>query len=79
MKTETTLNFTAEQLNELKRIVDTVGWATRNDETGQKKAPKMGANEGMVFLYAFGCTDDCGGIHTAKNAGKILRKLHALF
>lgn len=34
MKTETTLNFTAEQLNELKRIVDTVGWATRNDETG---------------------------------------------
>ena len=34
MKTETTLNFTAEQLNELKRIVDTVGWATRNSETG---------------------------------------------
>jgi hypothetical protein len=34
MKTETTLNFTAEQLNELKRIVDTVGWSTRNEETG---------------------------------------------
>ena len=34
MKTETTLNFTAEQLNELKRIVDTVGWATRDNETG---------------------------------------------
>jgi hypothetical protein len=34
MKTETTLNFTAEQLNELKRIVDTIGWSTRNEETG---------------------------------------------
>ena len=34
MKTETTLNFTAEQLNELKRIVDTIGWATRDDKTG---------------------------------------------
>ena len=34
MKTETTLNFTAEQLNELKRIVDTIGWAVRNEETG---------------------------------------------
>jgi hypothetical protein len=34
MKTETTLNFTAEQLNELKRIVDTVGWSTRDSETG---------------------------------------------
>ena len=34
MKTETTLNFTAEQLNELKRIVDTVGWSTRDEETG---------------------------------------------
>jgi hypothetical protein len=34
MKTETTLNFTAEQLNELKRIVDTVGWSTRDPESG---------------------------------------------
>ena len=34
MKTETTLNFTAEQLNELKRIVDTIGWSTRDSETG---------------------------------------------
>ena len=34
MKTETTLNFTAEQLNELKRIVDTIGWATRDEKTG---------------------------------------------
>ena len=34
MKTETTLNFTAEQLTELKRIVDTVGWTTRDDKTG---------------------------------------------
>lgn len=34
MKTETTLNFTAEQLNELKRIVDTVGWATRDEKSG---------------------------------------------
>ena len=34
MKTETTLNFTAEQLNELKRIVDTIGWSTRDEETG---------------------------------------------
>jgi len=34
MKTETTLNFTPAQLNELKRVLDTVGWATRNDETG---------------------------------------------
>ena len=34
MKTETTLNFTAEQLNELKRIVDTVGWSTRDEKTG---------------------------------------------
>lgn len=34
MKTETTLNFTGEQLNELKRIVDTVGWSTRDDKTG---------------------------------------------
>ena len=34
MKTETTLNFTADQLNELKRIVDTVGWSTRDEETG---------------------------------------------
>ena len=34
MKTQTTLNFTAEQLNELKRIVDTVGWATRDEKTG---------------------------------------------
>ena len=34
MKTETTLNFTAEQLNELKCIVDTVGWSTRDEKTG---------------------------------------------
>jgi len=34
MKTETTLNFTAEQLNELKRIVDTIGWATRDEKSG---------------------------------------------
>lgn len=34
MKTETTLNFTAEQLTQLKRIVDTVGWSTRDDKTG---------------------------------------------
>jgi len=34
MKTETTLNFTPAQLNELKRVLDTIGWATRNDETG---------------------------------------------
>jgi len=34
MKTQTTLNFTAEQLNELKRIVDTVGWSTRDEKTG---------------------------------------------
>ena len=34
MKTETTLNFTAKQLNELKRIVDTVGWANRDERTG---------------------------------------------
>jgi len=34
MKTETTLNFTAEQLNELKRIVDTMGWSTRDEKTG---------------------------------------------
>ena len=34
MKTETTLNFTADQLRELKLIVDTIGWTTRNSETG---------------------------------------------
>jgi hypothetical protein len=34
MKTQTTLNFTGEQLNELKRIVDTVGWSTRDEKTG---------------------------------------------
>ena len=34
MKTETTLNFTAEQLTQLKRIVDTVGWSTRDEKTG---------------------------------------------
>jgi len=34
MKTETTLNFTDAQLNELKRIVDTVGWSTRDEKTG---------------------------------------------
>jgi hypothetical protein len=34
MKTETTLNFTPAQLQELKRLVDVVGWSTRNDETG---------------------------------------------
>lgn len=34
MKTETTLNFTPAQLNELKRVLDTIGWASRNDETG---------------------------------------------
>jgi hypothetical protein len=34
MKTETTLNFTPAQLQELKRLVDVIGWSTRNDETG---------------------------------------------
>jgi len=34
MKTETTLNFTDAQLNELKRIVDTIGWSTRDEKTG---------------------------------------------
>ena len=34
MKTETTLNFTPAQLNELKRVLDTIGWSTRDDETG---------------------------------------------
>ena len=34
MKTETTLNFTDAQLMELKRIVDTVGWSTRDEKTG---------------------------------------------
>jgi len=32
MKTETTLNFTASQLQQLKSIIDSVGWATRNDD-----------------------------------------------
>jgi hypothetical protein len=35
MKTQTTLNFTASQLEQLKRIIDTVGWTTRDDETGK--------------------------------------------
>jgi len=35
MKTETTLNFTASQLEQLKRIVDTIGWSTRDSETGR--------------------------------------------
>ena len=35
MKTETTLNFTASQLEQLKRLVDTIGWSTRDDETGK--------------------------------------------
>lgn len=34
MKTETTLNFTEQQLNELKRLVDTIGWSTRDEKTG---------------------------------------------
>jgi len=32
MKTETTLNFTPAQLAELKRLVDQIGWATRDDD-----------------------------------------------
>lgn len=32
MKTETTLNFTPDQLQELKRLVDLVAWSTRNDD-----------------------------------------------
>jgi len=32
MKTETTLNFTASQLQQLKSIVDTIGWSTRNED-----------------------------------------------
>lgn len=35
MKTETTINFTASQLEQLKRIIDTVGWSTRDAETGR--------------------------------------------
>lgn len=35
MKTQTTINFTASQLEQLKRIIDTIGWSTRNDETGR--------------------------------------------
>ena len=45
---------------------------------GKKKPAQWRANEGMVVLYPFGCTNDCGGIHTAKYAGKILRKLDAV-
>ena len=33
MNTQTTINFTASQLEELKRIVDTVGWGTYDAET----------------------------------------------
>lgn len=32
MKTETTLNFTPAQLAELKRLVDTVGWSTQDED-----------------------------------------------
>ena len=32
MNTQTTINFTASQLEELKRIVDTIGWGTYNEE-----------------------------------------------
>ena len=32
MKTETTLNFTPAQLQELKRLVDTIGWSTRDED-----------------------------------------------
>jgi len=32
MKTETTLNFTASQLQQLKSIVDTIGWSTRDED-----------------------------------------------
>ena len=35
MKTQTTLNFTASQLEELKRIVDTIGWGAY-DENANK-------------------------------------------
>ena len=31
MNTQTTVNFTASQLEELKRIVDTIGWGTYDD------------------------------------------------
>lgn len=32
MNTQTTVNFTASQLEQLKRIVDTVGWGTYDNE-----------------------------------------------
>ena len=32
MKTETTLNFTPAQVQELKRLVDTVGWSTQDED-----------------------------------------------
>lgn len=45
-----------------------------------KKTPhKAGQMRDKLSLDSFGCPDDCGGIHAAKNAGQILSKLHALF
>lgn len=32
MKTETTLNFTPAQIDELKRLVDTVGWSSQDED-----------------------------------------------
>ena len=32
MKTETTLNFTPAQLQELKRLVDLVGWSSQDED-----------------------------------------------
>ena len=55
------------------------GKLSRHYKTGKKNPALSGANEGMVVLDPFGCTDDCGGIHAAKKTGKLLRKLHAGF
>jgi len=46
MKTETTLNFTPAQLAELKRLVDQVGWATRDDD---KKISTYVSDERIQF------------------------------
>lgn len=46
MKTETTLNFTPAQLAELKRLVDQVGWANRDDDN---KISTYVSDERMLF------------------------------
>lgn len=46
MKTETTLNFTPAQLAELKRLVDQVGWANRDDDN---KISTYVSDERMIF------------------------------